>query len=83
MPEHVTTHVAACWRANKSARRRPDWIWPTAASGVWKVTSVSPLIVEAMAGPPPLYGTCTRFAPLMYLNSSAPRWVSVPAPEDE
>ena len=34
-----------------------------------------------MAGPPPLYGMCTRSRPVVCLKNSATKWSAEPTPE--
>ena len=41
---------------------------------------ISPESSAIAAGPPPLYGTCTSFVPVMLLKSSPVRWLIAPLP---
>ena len=45
------------------------------------VSCTSPATTASSAGPPPLYGTWTKFVPVSSLKSSTPRWTTLPVPD--
>src|SRR3990172_8073395 len=47
-----------------------------------KYTPASPATRAAVAGPPPLYGTCSGLIPVWRLNRSPVRCVMEPGPEE-
>src|SRR6516225_11618737 len=63
-----------------SASSFPSLTSGTAGAVEPKEIGVCPASVEPIAGPPPLYGTCTRSRPRETRNSSPTRWGGVPVP---
>ncbi|MNT27101.1 hypothetical protein D3C72_1627170 [compost metagenome] len=65
-----------------SARRRPAF---TCGSEPGRLSNISCTWLasrSAIAGPLPLYGTCTISTPAIDLNSSPDRWLVVPLPAE-
>src|SRR3970282_1768703 len=58
----------------------PDLMWGCAASAVANTKSVSPVMTEVIAGPPPLKEMMGSLSPAYWFNISIDRWLVVPAP---
>src|SRR6266511_3003056 len=81
----VETSGSACDRVlleTASARSFPSLTSGTAGAIEPKEIGVWPATTEAIAGPPPLNGTCTRSSPSDRRNCSPARCDCVPAPAD-
>src|SRR5688572_20706035 len=62
-------------------RMRPLFTAPTAGPSEENSIGIWPPIRSVIAGPPPLYGTCSRLAPVTLLKYSPERWCGPPTPE--
>src|SRR4051812_42542746 len=65
-----------------SPRSFPALICGSAGGSPAIIICTWPAITAAIAGPVPLYGTCTICNPAADLKSSLARWFGVPAPPD-
>ncbi len=60
----------------------PAFICGTAVAAVANTSCMLPATRSIIAGPPPLYGTCTILVPAMVLNNSSARCPVPPTPEE-
>ena len=65
-----------------SGRSLPAWMCPSEEATLAKNSGTCPPITSFSAGPPPLYGTCTRLTPARCSNSAPARCWAEPLPED-
>src|SRR5687768_6011959 len=63
-----------------SARSLPDLICAMDSGGVAIIIWISPASRAVIAGPAPLYGTCTMSVPARALKSAPDRWMVLPTP---
>src|SRR5205814_9880135 len=64
-----------------SARILPDFTAPTEGPSDENSIGTCPPIRSVIAGPPPLYGTCSSTAPVTFLKYSPERWCGPPTPD--
>ena len=69
-------------RLTPMARSRPTLMWSMADGIVAKRSEGSPPTSDITAGPPPLYGTCTIFVPVWFMNFAVARWLALALPAE-
>ena len=65
-----------------SARRRPAFTCGQASVMLSKARLMCPPVRLFMMSPEERNGTCVIVVPVLILNSSAARWIEVPAPDE-